>query len=483
MSHPSPSSAVAEQEVYQRNADVFDAVWRFFCSTRLALILILVIAATSLSGTLLVQAPAGITAEPTEYARWLVGIRSKYGGWSDIFSALQLFDVFNSIWFRLLLAGLTMSTVICTINRWNGIWRSVSKPRVRMGEAFFHRASHSVVLPSGGANVGELADSIRDALGRQRYRVLVERDETRAFLYADKNRFGRLGTFLSHLSLVLILGGAIAGGMFGFHNREFVVPVGSERPVGFNTGLTMRVDQFIDEYYPEGPPKDFRSDAVLLENGKEVARHTIRVNDPLEYKGIRFYQAFFGPGSVVQVKDGSGNVLYQDGVALAWRSKDDRPVGSFSLPGNGLEVYVVAPVAGRADALVPAGQMRLEVYRGSQLPQVDNLVMGVPKKVGDLEFTFQREVQFTGLQVAKDPGAPIIWLASTLLIVGLAMVFYFPHRRIWLICRPRSEEGTEVLVGAAARRDMGFDEEFRRVLAAVEAVTRSGRRTGVLSPG
>jgi cytochrome c biogenesis protein ResB len=33
--------------------------------------------------------------------------------------------------------------------------------------------------------------------------------------------------------------------------------------------------------------------------------------------------------------------------------------------------------------------------------------------------------------VRSDPGQPLIWLAFGLLIVGLALTFYFPRRRAW----------------------------------------------------
>jgi cytochrome c biogenesis protein len=472
-----PTAAPPAQAVYSEGPDLFDAVWRFFCSTRLALVLILVIAAASLAGTLLVQAPPGITADAVEYARWLNTVRPKYGPWTDLLSALQLLNVFNSIWFRLLLAALAMNTIVCTVNRWNGIWRSISKPRVRMGDGFFRKASHSVVLSANGTGVQTTADAVGESLTAQRYRVLAEHDDGRVYLYADKNRYGKLGTFLNHLSLVLILVGAIAGSFLGFRERGFVVPVGYERPLGYGTQLTIRVDEFIDEYYPEGPPKDYRSEAVLFDNGVEVKRHTIRVNDPLEYNGVRFYQSFFGPAVALEIRDADGNLIYNDGLGLAWRTKEERPVGSFTLPEQGLEVYVVMPFSGRADPLIPAGQVRVEVYQaGTRVPEsIDNLVTGRPKKVGDLEYHFVRELQFTGLQVAKDPGTPIIWLASTLMVIGLAMVFYFPHRRLWVICRPGQDNHTQVVIGSTARRDFGFDEEFRRVVSAVRERTKAGK--------
>jgi len=44
-------------------------------------------------------------------------------------------------------------------------------------------------------------------------------------------------------------------------------------------------------------PKDYKSKLTVLENGKEVLTKTIEVNDPLFYKGIRFYQSSYGTGN------------------------------------------------------------------------------------------------------------------------------------------------------------------------------------------
>ncbi len=130
--------------------------------------------------------------------------------------------------------------------------------------------------------------------------------------------------------------------MPGFVITSFIVPEGSVREVGYGTNLSLRLNSFVDEYYPDGVPKDYRSQVVLYEGGREVKQDTIQVNHPMSYAGIRFYQSFFGPAAKIQVKSASGEVIYGDSVAL---SEDidsmnlQRPAGSLDLPEN-YEVYL-----------------------------------------------------------------------------------------------------------------------------------------------
>lgn len=479
-----PGSIAPRQDA--RETDLASAVWRFFCSMRLALYLIIALVLASLAGALLIQVPAGLSG--AEYAQWLNEVRPRYGVFADAFSLLGLFNVFNIWYFRLLLGLLTLSVVICTLDRWPRVWKATRNPSARVEDAVFERAANraSFAVESGGGESGPTeadesgkspADAARtvEAVFQSRgYRVRseVNQDEGIIHLHADRNWFARFGTFLNHFGLVLILAGSVAGGLWGFRDREFAIPEGSTRAVGHDTKLSMKVESFADEYYPEGPPKDYRSEVVLYDNGTEVRRATIRVNEPLSYDGIRFYQSYFGPAMILQVKAADGKLLYDDGVALAWRTTvGNRPAGSVSLLSQGLTVHLVGPSSeNRApDPQIPAGKVRLEVYRaGSNQPQATELLsLGQPKKLGDLEYTFVRERQFTGLQVTKDPGSPVIWVASALMVLGTMLAFYFPHRRLW--ARVEADEGVRVRMAAPKSRAFSFSEEFSELAEAIHA--------------
>lgn len=439
-------------------------LWRTFCSVRLALILILVLTGLTLIGTLVIQASADVRADPAEYRWWLDNpARERFGMWTQPMYRLGLFDVYHSLWF--LGAGilLVINVLVCTLNRWKGVWVGVTGLKARLPEGFYQSGRNRISLSSLEGAPEAAKETVGLVLRRRRYRVLEEEGAGAAYLAADKNRYFRLGTFLVHFSIVLFILAFLIGSMVGFDISALMVPVGSVREVGAGTNLSLRVESFVDEYWPEGPPKDYRSDVVLYENGQEVKRGTIRVNHYMSYNGVRFYQAFFGQAAVMEVKDAEGRVLYDDGVALGWttgKKPFQRPLGTFNLPGY--TAYVINPAQGYFDPLIRAGQVRLELYpQGSQVPvAIRTLDQGKPVEVMGLTFTFVQEGQFSGFSASQDPGNPLIWLSSGLFILGVAMVFYFPHRQMWALCRRDREGKTEVVVRTTATRSFAVTSEM-----------------------
>jgi cytochrome c biogenesis protein len=455
---------------------VVGRIWRFFTSVRLALVLILILTGAALIGTLLDQIPPSVLSDSSLHAQWLERARTKYGLWTDVFDFLGLFNIFHGLWFKVIIGLLTANIIICSLNRWKGIWATVFPPRVRMSDAFFQHARYNATFATT-MTPAAAAQRVKRSLSRSRYRVKMETDDESVAVYADRNRISRFGTFVSHLAIVLILAGTVVGGMWGFSDSEFIVAEGATRPLGLGTNISVGLEHFTDEYYLEGPPKDFRSDIVIYEDGKEVKRGVTRVNSPVSYKGIRFHQAFFGQAAVMVVKDAAGADVFSAAVPLAWETREgSRPVGSFDLPNQDLTVYVVGPRSGETDPLVPAGEMRVEVYKsGGTLVTADNLSQGTAKQLGGLDFTFTRESRFTGLKVVKDPGTNIIWLASALMVLGLVMLFYFPHRRLWALIKRRPDGSAEVRVGMTAQRDMSLESEFNRLRQRVESALRGAR--------
>ncbi len=72
------------------------------------------------------------------------------------------------------------------------------------------------------------------------------------------------------------------------------------------------------------------------------------------------------------------------------------------------------------------------------------------------------QVYYTGLQLARDPGMNVVWFGSALLVIGLCIMFYMPHRKLWLIMRP-AESGKTLhvtLAGMVTRNQMTFARTF-----------------------
>ncbi len=445
-------------------SDILERLWHFFISMKTGLVLILALAVLGLIGTLLMQAPSGLQGEPQAYAAWLDSVRPKYGGWTGVFNALGLFSIFTSVWFKGIVVLLTTSVLACSVNRAPYLWKQATRPRLTMTDAFFAHAPLSATI-AGPADAEAAAAEVEAAFRAQHYRTIVERDGDAIHLYADRFRWAPFGTVMAHLSLVLILIGALVGSSLGFRNSEFAAPIGSKVDVGYDTGLTLEATAFTDSYNVEtGAPSDYASDIALYKDGVRVATQTIHVNQPLRYDDVTFYQSFFGPAAAIRVEDASGTVVYDEGVPLLWGSNDGTErIGQFAMPEQGLTVFVVGAASGEVSKAVKAGQMQIEVYQaGSQTPlDIQVVDQGKTTTIGGLDFTFVREHQFTGLIVARDPGVPFVWGGTIVLIVGVCLVFFFPNRRAWALVR-RRDGATSVQVGAIVRHDVTFQADFAK---------------------
>ena len=205
---------------------------------------------------------------------------------------LGVFQVFRSPWFSAALVVLVLSIVCCTINRIPRMWRGVSDVRVAQPDPFFDpklpdraRCATCRRTPSG-------ASSKRGF----RLREAVADDGTR-FVYGDRNKYSKLATLFTHLGLITFLLAAAVSSRLG-DEQGLVVAEGQSltvQPIGTPGLLLVKNLGFDAPGMATGNPTDFTTDLAVYRDGQEVARKTVRVNDPLSVEGYTFHQNGFGP--------------------------------------------------------------------------------------------------------------------------------------------------------------------------------------------
>ena len=441
-----------------------DRVWRFFCSVRAAIWEVSILAVMVLIGTL----------RGSAVPRWIADLVPPLEGIVDRWYA---YDIFHSLPFAAMLALLAIAICVCTINRVPGIWESIIHPTVTTSRGFLTSADIGATYREqsvDGVDNGTLIDYLK----RNRYRVLTEHVRGETHLYADKNRFGKLGTFPFHLALILILVGGIVGARYGFRDTEFVVAEGTTEQVGHGTGLSVMLDDFQDSYNQIGQPVEYRSELVLYDGGKEIKREAVTVNNPMTYKSVVFYQTSFGPAVNLVITDPAGQIVYDGAIPLGLynaRENPDAPAGLMSLPSIGRNLIVIGPDANPAfqperDTLkLRSGDLMLQLTdpsAGAASQQSAVVSIGKSVQLGGYSVTFVRDQHWTLLQVASNPGIPIFWTAAFMLIGGLGIVFYFPHRRLRGIMTTAPDGTKQVHLAALAKRDWSakrsFDDLIRR---------------------
>lgn len=71
-----------------------------------------------------------------------------------------------------------------------------------------------------------------------------------------------------------------------------------------------------------------------------------------------------------------------------------------------------------------------------------------------------KQVQASGLQIAKAPGKNIVYLGCIMLISGIFLMFYVSHRRLWAMIRPEGDATQVVFAGSGSRHQREFSRDF-----------------------
>lgn len=444
---------------------VFHQLYAFLYNKYVGVVVILAMALATLLGTLLQQVPDSVRLDPASYAAWLEQVRPKYGGWTPILSALGLFQVFSSWWFRGITILLALSIVACTVHRLPQLIARATKPHVHVSDSLFEHARYRSRFEVAGDADGA-AERVRTALRARRYRVVDDPGATGS-LYADRFRWAPFGTTVAHLGFVVILVGVLVSSLMGFDEPGIPVTVGHSAEVGHGTGLVVEAKAFTDTYYEDGRPQDYASELVVRRGDQELCAQTVRVNSPLRCEGVSFHQSYYGTAAVLTIADASGKALFSGGVPLERTSSDGLDTyGSVTIPGTGQVVFAAVAASGQTASTIKPGQLLVEVYSDAQAtqPQTQQLLsQGKPVTAGDLTFTFERESKFTGLMINKDPGAPWVWVGSALTVLGMCLTMFLKHRRVWARVTPAAS-GATIALAAPERNDTVFERWSRALV-------------------
>ena len=440
-------------------------VWQFFSSVRLAIFLLIILAVTSIIGTVIPQ------GETLQY------YLDNYGpGMFKAIKLLKLDDTYHSWWYLTLLGLFSLNLVICTLNRLPFTLKLFRRDYIDVTADYLRRVTFRREWNLNHSHDSDLTQAIikkfRDVTGARREKKL---DDGGTVYMAESGKWSYWGLYGLHISILIIFAGAVYGSLAGFKGRimllegettDYAVAAAdpSEKiPLGFS----IRCDRFFVDFYDTGAPKEFRSDLTIIDHGKEVVKKSILVNDPLTYKGVTFYQSSYQSIPEVSVKVSASSGAVRTMVIPAFQR--------VSWPEAGLTMGLmkflpnvhgvpaariwIGDASGRADALW--------LFQGGVK---DITAAGKPYRVEMISAT---ERYMTGLQVKKDPGVWVVWLGCTGLIAGFAIVFWVGHRRMWLYIGP---DGKTVLLGGQSNKNrLQFEKDFNALAEAIDKVTGEGK--------
>lgn len=430
-------------------------LWYFFNSLKLTLFILIALAVTSILGTVIEQ------NQPVE--TYLEAYGEK---WTTVIYYTRAYDMYHSWWFTTLLAMLALNIIVCTFERFPPKWKSLLNHKSdKFDSKLIERLTHHHAL-TVEASPEAVKERLAAAFKRKKFDFINSGGGSEITLYAWKGRIGRLGSDVTHISLLLILIGAIIGSFYGYKDYKAVY-VGGEMTVP-QAPFKLKLEKFWMEYYDTGQIKQYNSLLSVTEDGKEVMKKQIWVNEPLYYKGIRFYQSSYGMAwnkvdeAHIAIKKKNRDQT-ETPVRAKWEETTKLPESPYSVKVNGFvadfaydqktnTVYSKSP-----DANNPA--VKLEVYNGDKLVSTPWLFMkypgifpAIPNADDDLVFVTFKPAMYSGISINKDPGTNVVWAGCLVMGLGFVLAFFVFHRRVWVHIKG-SGRSSEVRIGGMINKN------------------------------
>lgn len=447
--------------------------WSFFASVKLAIVLLILISVASILGTLIPQ---------QEAAGLFMGRLSP--GMADFLRNLQLFNIFHSTWFMVLLGLLALNLIVCSIDRFPTAWKRFRQKNEPDRDDLFETIppDQEVVKETG---LLEETSRMEKLIGKKG-RVGRKDMDDRSYLYVEKGAYSYFGVYLIHISVLVVMAGFIVGFLFGFEGHMNIPEGESSAVVALKRGkgvkkldFAIRCDRFFIDYYENGAPKTYRSDLTFMQDGRAVHSSSALVNHPVTFAGMRFYQASYGmiPAGdpIMSVTQGDKNIK---DVKVAIGREFDLPEKKAKVQMTRVEENLMGMgPAVKLNIRSPAGHIQFWVFEAiEQIAQanpglLEQVPLFNPGSFKPYIFSLGQADRryYTGLQVARDPGVPVVATGAALMMIGFIIVFFCSHRQIWIRLDRKADKTRISIAGRSNRDAVGLKREIRKLLDAAKA--------------
>ncbi|KQV33922.1 cytochrome c biogenesis protein ResB [Massilia sp. Root335] len=314
-------------ELKTRRRGLAEAV-ELMSSMRFAITLLVMIAIAAIIGTIMQQ------------DRAMPDYVNQFGPfWFEVFRKIGLYTVYSAWWFLLILGFLIVSTSLCIARNAPKFLRDMRSWRDAVREESLRNFHHRTEWTAPLAMV-PLAQQTASRLVDAGYRTKMVDKPGGVLVAAKKGAANKFGYIFAHTAIIVILlGGLLDSNLpirfqewfmgktpyagtglisaiapqhrLGLGNPTFrgntMIPEGQASDTALlqqadgvlvqDLPFTIELKKFIIDFYTTGMPKLFASEVVIRdhETGKTFPA-TIKVNQPLIYRGVAVYQSSFDDG-------------------------------------------------------------------------------------------------------------------------------------------------------------------------------------------
>lgn len=411
--------------------NIINRFFGFLSSLKLTIFILSFIAVASILGTVIKQnAPAQVYLSTySEITLRLI----------DFF---QLYDLYHAPWFIGVIVLFAINLVTCTFTKFR-------KKRLLFPTLFDESTLSNMEL---NFQIKKGMEEKAVSLISKRFRKNIYRGEDG--LIFEKGAIGKYGVIFIHISVLIVLLGGLIGLIWGYKGfvmlykgdvkERFILRGDETKEMPF--GFLIRCKDFNISLYPNGSPKDYVTTLEVIEKERVVLEKEIRVNSPLNYKGLHLYQSSYGVSPVF--------TFVIDGKEVILKEQDEYELEGFIMVPVRFEPTIHNFGPGVQVAFLEDGEPKTAWFLKDIPKMREKNLAGKKVVLKDI-----KEDLWTGLEVSYDPGVSLVWIGFALLLLGLYINFFVMSGRIFI----RRLSDTIIVAGMPVRNKERFNSEFEKI--------------------
>lgn len=474
------------------NTTIIDKIWNFFSSVKVGIWLIVLALVASAIGTILPQEmyiPSSST--PAEH------YQSEYGWFGTLYYELGFHNLYSSWWYLIIIAMLSTSLLIASIDRFFPLYRSLKKQGVTRHDGFMKRQRIAGITKLDGKDVD--FEGIKQSLLKQRYHVREENGN----ILAEKGRFSRWGPYVNHIGLIIFLLGALLRSVPGMYiDKVLWLREGETKEIpGTHGEYYLQNNEFTLEVYDKENKEDEQYSAAIDKTGTiaktyeanvtlferqgeslpgekveldKVKDFKIKVNEPLKHDHFAYYQVDY---KLDELSTMSFNLINKETEESFGSLMVDlnNPQKTYELDKG----YVVELMSYFPDfefdekgepatiSKVPNNPAFIFNMKTPDKPDGEVSFVAIKETVEPLgentyklAFSGVETKDVTALTVRKDLTLWILFTGGIIFMIGVVQGSYWNHRRIWI---KKNQDGI-LIAGHTNKNWHGIKKDIKKVI-------------------
>ena len=414
---------------------------KYLADLRFAIFLLLLIAIFSIIGTV-IQQDQSIEQYQLDYP--LTNSIFGFINWKFIIN-YGLDHVYKTWWFITLLIIFSISLLSCTF------LQQLPALKIARRCQFFRTKTPFQKLKIKTELNPKLFTKIQFLLTTNNYSIFQQKN----ILYCYKGLIGRIAPIIVHISMILILLGAVLGAIGGFNGQE-IIPKSETFTIQniINKGvfteipkINTRINDFWITYNKQTGIDQFYSNLSFLNNsGTELNNQTISVNHPAKYKGVTYYQTDWDLiGLRLRINNEKviqypliSPLMNKEKIWISWIPLSEDFTDGITVLINNLQGYI--SLYDNKGEFITNLEVNETIDLNSKITLVDIL-------------------SSTGLQIKTDPGISTIYTGFAFLMIS-TLISYQTYSQIWLL----KTKNNLYIGGNTTRAKYDFEIEFKKLI-------------------